>query len=199
MELTVTYLVPRYRCYVLGGKMIDTARTRLEVISRKHALEIFAYELENREHLAPWSPLRTDEFYTLDNCMSQCEASESAFEAGNEVKFVALDKDTSEIVGVCSFTGIVRGVFQACFLGYSVTRKFEGQGYMTEILEASISYMFDVVGLNRVMANYMPCNTASEKVLLKLGFEKEGISRRYLKIAGNWEDHILTSKLNERT
>ncbi|NQY52191.1 MAG: GNAT family N-acetyltransferase [Campylobacteraceae bacterium] len=117
----------------------------------------------------------------------------------NEVKFVALDKDTSEIVGVCSFTGIVRGVFQACFLGYSVTRKFEGQGYMTEILEASISYMFDVVGLNRVMANYMPCNTASEKVLLKLGFEKEGIARRYLKIAGNWEDHILTSKLNERT
>ncbi|MEZ8447765.1 30S ribosomal protein S5 alanine N-acetyltransferase, partial [Vibrio splendidus] len=33
----------------------------------------------------------------------------------------------------------------------------------------------------------------------KLGFEKEGVARKYLKIAGQWENHILTSKLNERT
>ncbi|EJB1797693.1 GNAT family N-acetyltransferase [Vibrio parahaemolyticus] len=179
--------------------MIDTERTRIEVMSKKHASSMLTYQLENREHLAPWSPLRTDEFYTLDNWLSQCEASESAFEKGSEVKFVALDKDTDEIVGVCSFTGIARGVFQACFLGYSIAKKFEAQGYMTEILQASISYMFDVVGLNRVMATYMPNNIASEKVLLKLGFEKEGLARKYLKIAGKWEDHTLTSKLNERT
>lgn len=179
--------------------MIDTARTRIEVMSIKHASDMLAYEIENREHLAPWSPLRTDEFYTLDNWISQCEASESSFENGSEVKFVALDKDTGGIVGICSFTGIARGVFQACFLGYSIARKFERQGYMTEILEASIGYMFDVIGLNRIMATYMPRNAASERVLLKLGFDKEGIARKYLKIAGKWEDHILTSKLNERT
>ncbi|MEZ8368496.1 GNAT family N-acetyltransferase [Vibrio splendidus] len=184
--------------YVLGGKMIDTARTRIEVMSSKHASDMLAYQLENREHLAPWSPLRTDEFYTLDNWLSQCKNSESAFEKGSEVKFVALDKDAGEIVGVCSFTGIARGVFQACFLGYSISRKFEGQGYMTEILEASIGYMLDIVGLNRIMATYMPHNVASERVLLKLGFEKEGVARKYLKIAGQWENHILTSKLNER-
>jgi len=45
----------------------------------------------------------------------------------------------------------------------------------------------------------MPHNAASERVLFKLGFEKEGIARKYLKIAGKWEDHILTSKINERT
>ncbi|EPO0011657.1 GNAT family N-acetyltransferase [Vibrio alginolyticus] len=178
--------------------MINTTRTRIEAMSNRHASNLLSYELENREHLAPWSPLRTDEFYTLDNWRSLCEASESAFEKGSEVKFVALDKDTGEIIGVCSFTAIARGVFHACFLGYSIAKKFEGQGYMTEILEASIGYMFDVVGLNRVMATYMPHNAASEKVLFKLGFEKEGIARKYLKIAGKWEDHVLTSKINEQ-
>ncbi|WP_231571988.1 GNAT family N-acetyltransferase [Vibrio rotiferianus] len=69
---------------------------------------------------------------------------------------------------------------------------------MTETLEASIGYMFDIVGLNRIMATYMPHNLASERVLFKLGFEKEDVARKYLKIAGQWEDHILVSKLNER-
>lgn len=97
-----------------------------------------------------------------------------------------MDKDTDEIVGVCSFTGIASGVFQACFLGYSIAKEFEAQVYMTEILQASISYIFDVVGLNRIMATYMPNNIASEKVLLKLGFKKESLARKYLKIAGKW-------------
>jgi ribosomal-protein-alanine N-acetyltransferase len=177
--------------------MIDTQRTRIEVVSKQHASIILAYELENRKHLAPWSPLRTDEFYTLDYWMTLCEASELAFNTGCEFRFVALDKDTGQMIGACHFTGLVRGVFQACFLGYSIAEKYEGQGYMTEILEALLDYMFDIVGLNRVMANYMPHNIASEKVLLKLGFEKEGFARKYLKISGKWEDHNLMSKLNQ--
>lgn len=70
---------------------------------------------------------------------------------------------------------------------------------MTEILETSIGYMSDIVGLNRIMATYMPHNVASERVLLKQGFEKEDVARKYVKIAGQWENYILTSKLNERT
>ena len=46
------------------------------------------------------------------------------------------------------------------------------------------------------MANYMPNNTRSGTLLERLGFEKEGLARQYLQIAGRWEDHILTSKLN---
>ena len=67
---------------------------------------------------------------------------------------------------------------------------------MTEILNACVPYMFDEVGLNRIMANYMPSNKASASVLEKLGFEREGYAKKYLKIAGNWEDHVLTSKIN---
>ena len=52
--------------------------------------------------------------------------------------------------------------------------------------------MSEYVGMNRVMANYMPRNSSS-RVLKKFGFGIEGDARSYLKIAGKWEDHILTS------
>ena len=46
------------------------------------------------------------------------------------------------------------------------------------------------------MANYMPTNEASGKVLKRLGFTVEGYARDYLCLNGKWEDHILTSLTN---
>jgi ribosomal-protein-alanine N-acetyltransferase len=46
------------------------------------------------------------------------------------------------------------------------------------------------------MANYMPENERSANLLKKLGFEREGFARSYLKIAGRWRDHVLNSLLN---
>jgi ribosomal-protein-alanine N-acetyltransferase len=43
------------------------------------------------------------------------------------------------------------------------------------------------------MANYMPRNERSAKLLASLGFEREGYAKRYLQIAGQWEDHVLTA------
>ena len=56
---------------------------------------------------------------------------------------------------------------------------------------------FDELGLNRVMAGYLPHNERSATLLLRLGFEKEGYARRYLKINGKWEDHILTALVKD--
>ncbi len=46
------------------------------------------------------------------------------------------------------------------------------------------------------MANHLPRNVRSERLLESLGFEKEGHARAYLKIAGVWEDHTLRSLIN---
>ncbi len=67
-----------------------------------------------------------------------------------------------------------------------------------EVLNASLSYVFDELNLHRVMASYIPHNIKSAIILEKLGFEREGLARSYLKIAGKWQDHILTSKINPK-
>jgi len=67
---------------------------------------------------------------------------------------------------------------------------------MHEVLIATIDYMFQSQSLHRIMANYMPHNHRSEKLLKRLGFTKEGIAKSYLKINGSWQDHVLTSLVN---
>ena len=67
---------------------------------------------------------------------------------------------------------------------------------MSEILSAGLDYMFSEMKLHRVMANYAPENKRSDRLLNRLGFEKEGYAKSYLRIDGEWKDHILTSKIN---
>jgi [ribosomal protein S5]-alanine N-acetyltransferase len=68
---------------------------------------------------------------------------------------------------------------------------------MSEALKKGIEYMFEMVNLHRIMANYMPSNTKSDHLLRKLGFIIEGKASKYLLINNQWEDHILTSLTNE--
>jgi len=90
----------------------------------------------------------------------------------------------------------VRGAFQACHLGYALTESAQGQGLMHEVLTAAIAHVFDVMLLHRIMANYRPENERSARLLARLGFEREGKARAYLKINGVWADHVLTALIN---
>lgn len=177
-------------------KIIETQRSLIEVLDRDSAHLLLNYYQDNQQHLAPWEPIRGSHYLTLEYWQESLTASEQAFSNGSEFKFVALTKNRQEVIGICNFTGVTRGAFQACFLGYSISQRFEGQGLMTEILSAGIDYMFKEVGLHRIMANYMPENKRSAAVLAQLGFEKEGFARDYLMIAGQWRDHVLTAKIN---
>jgi ribosomal-protein-alanine N-acetyltransferase len=67
---------------------------------------------------------------------------------------------------------------------------------MHEALTAAIAHVFEVQKLHRVMANYQPDNLASEKLLQRLGFEREGYAMQYLNINGIWADHVLTSLIS---
>ena len=67
---------------------------------------------------------------------------------------------------------------------------------MYEALRASLDYVFQVLNLHRVMANFMPHNARSNGLLRRLGFTVEGYARDYLYIDGAWRDHVLTSLTN---
>ena len=152
----------------------------------------FYYKI-NGTHLSRWEPLRSDDYYSVSEVTKRLDSALNSFEEGQSVQLAALDKNNSAVIAVCNFTNIVRGPFQACFLGYSISKECEGKGYMQEILTVAIEYMFRHLGLHRIMANYIPSNVRSGKLLDKLGFEREGVAKSYLEINGQWADHILTS------
>ena len=155
------------------------------------------YEKDNRNHLSQWEPTRAEEYFDIEETKKRVKLNLRNFQAGSSISLVAFNKDKSEIICLCSFSNIVYGAFQACNLGYSISEKKQGTGLMFEMLQASIQFVFTEYNLHRIMANYMPSNTRSGRLLARLGFQKEGLAKSYLKIAGSWQDHVLTSKLHQ--
>lgn len=172
---------------------LRTPRTFVTHYACVDARLLHRYLYDNADHLAPWEPTRAPGYDDIPRIEERQTAFLADFQAGRAVHLVALDPARAEVVAMCNFTNIVRGPFQACNLGYSIAGKREGQGLMHEVVSAGIAYVRDVVGLHRVMANHMPRNARSARLLARLGFEREGYARAYIQIAGAWEDHVLNS------
>jgi ribosomal-protein-alanine N-acetyltransferase len=106
----------------------------------------------------------------------------------HEGRFVVL-RESGDLVGVINVSEIVRGAFQSAYLGYYAFVPHAGHGYMTEGLALALRWVFARLRLHRVEANIQPGNDASRALALRLGFRREGLSPRYLKIGGRWRDH----------
>ena len=93
-------------------------------------------------------------------------------------------------VGQVTVSGIVRGAFDSAAVGYWVDGRHAGRGIIPTALGLVVDHCFGPVGLHRVEANVRPENSASRRVVEKLGFREEGLHLRYLHIDGAWRDHV---------
>jgi ribosomal-protein-alanine N-acetyltransferase len=177
---------------------IETERLLLTLPPQEEAARLLAYFEENREHLERWSPAPPSGFYTEKFWRERLAQARAEFQQDQSLKLALRERrrPKGDVVGVCNFTNFVRGPFQACYLGYSLDHRFEGRGLMMEALRAATLYVFENLRLHRIMANYIPTNERSGRVLRRLGFTVEGYAHDYLLIDGRWQDHILTSLTN---
>ena len=111
--------------------------------------------------------------------------------------FLVFRREDDALVGVYNFSEIVRGAFQSAFLGYFAFAPLAGQGLMTEGLAAALDIAFRKLKLHRVEVNIQPTNARSLALATRLGFTREGYSRRYVKISGRWRDHVRFAMLAE--
>jgi [ribosomal protein S5]-alanine N-acetyltransferase len=158
---------------------------------------ILAYYHKNREHLAPFEPLKKSEFYAYSYWKD--ELSRRLIETQEEKSlklFLFLKHSPQTLIGSLNFSNFTRGVSQNCTVGYSIAEVYQGQGYMSEALQAGIDYVFSQLKFHRIAANYLPHNQRSGQLLKRLGFTVNGYAPDYIYIAGQWQDHILTSLIN---
>ena len=116
--------------------------------------------------------------------------------ARGEVWFVWTEEPRG-LVGVVNISEIVHGAFRSAYLGYYAFVPFAGRGLMKDGLALVITYAFTELKLHRVEANIQPGNRASKALVKTLGFRREGLSPRYLKINGRWRDHERWAILSE--
>ncbi len=82
-------------------------------------------------------------------------------------------------------------------IGYRFNRQYQGQGYAFEAVEALVEFLFGTLKVHKIMAICDPRNTASFKLMQKLGMEKEGLQRKHYKIGEQYSDALLAGLLQE--
>lgn len=176
---------------------LKTQRLVLRLGMPDDILAILHYYRANRAYLEPFEPQRPDDFYTRDFWRTILAARERDFFAGQSAKLLMfLRVDPDQVIGTINLNNIVRGALHGATLGYGLSAKNQGQGYMTEAGQRLVDYAFAELNLHRIAASYMPHNYRSANVLKRLGFQLEGVSRDFLFINGQWQDHVMTSLTN---
>ena len=179
--------------------VIKTERCYITLLAPQDAILMQAYYVENWRFLKPWEPTRGDEYYSLAGWQYLLSRYNETFEQGRNLNLAALNQQRTQVIAVCNFGHIIHGPMQSCSLGYSIAEKFQGQGYMYEILSSTIPIVMRKYNLHRINANHLPHNQRSANLLKRLGFEKEGYARSYIKIDGQWQDHVLNAYIAPQT
>lgn len=150
--------------------------------------------LRNREHLAPWEPVRGEEFFTMRGQAAQLGLDAENRRAGRSARWLLTDS-SGEIVGSMTLGGIVLGPFRNANLGYWIDGALTGRGLATAAVGLICRIADQKLDLHRIQAGTLLHNTGSQRVLAKSGFEPIGVAPRYLHIAGRWQDHRLFQRI----
>jgi ribosomal-protein-alanine N-acetyltransferase len=100
-----------------------------------------------------------------------------------------------------SGTGLTGGcgppnVFRA-ELGYVLRTDVWGHGFAAEAGTAMVGYGFGALGLHRIFAECHTANRASERVMEKIGMQREGLLRQHARITGEWCDVVVCGMLRD--
>lgn len=193
---------PRARSLEGGAYTLDRVLTNpvplsddvtLRPLRADDAEALTAAYARNREHLAPWDPVRDESFYTAQGQRAEVARLLAAQQAATTLPLVLATQDA--VLGRATLGGITRGPFHSAGLGYWIDGEYAGRGLMTAAVTAIVTIARDELGLHRLQAETLQHNEASQRVLRRAGFERIGFAPNYLKIAGRWQDHILFQRI----
>ena len=150
--------------------------------------------LTNRTWLRPWEATNPDGPVSID-MRSAVRRLLQQYRDGGGIPFVMEEKGT--IAGQLNVWGIARGSLASATIGYWVSERFAGRGITPTAVALATDICFSELRLHRMEICIRPENTASLRVVEKLGFRYEGLRRRYIHIDGDWRDHYCFAVVTE--
>ena len=148
--------------------------------------------MRNQNYLMPWEPTGigswTDRHHPAAwpalHAVLKSEAKRGAV-----LPFV-IEVD-GEYVGQLTIGNVQRGAVRTAWIGYWIDSDRFGKGIATAAVALGVDHCFGPIGLHRLDATVQPANAASQAVLTKVGFRREGLLERYMDVNKRWRDHYL--------
>jgi ribosomal-protein-alanine N-acetyltransferase len=161
---------------------------KLRIAKMRDAKSLEKLILGNREWLRPWEATNPGAPNSFD-VRSQLRGLIRQLDDQSGMPFVI--EVQGVVQGQLNVANILYGSVSSAVIGYWVSPEVAGRGVAPTSVALVTDYLMNQVGLHRVEIDVRPENTASLRVIEKLGFRYEGIKQRYIHINGDWRDHYI--------
>jgi RimJ/RimL family protein N-acetyltransferase len=132
-------------------------------------------------------PLSNDEVRALlDRRMARTSLSDE----GDTLSVAVVLRTTGEMIGDCMLHWGSRQ-HQQGEIGFVFHPDHHGRGYATEAARTLVDYGFEEVGFHRIIGRLEARNTASARVLEKLGMRREALMIENEFVKGEWQSEIV--------
>lgn len=153
----------------------------LRVMEKEH-LPLYTEWLNNPEFTGEYNPLR-------QTSRTKMEKKYDSFPP--EQKTFIIEKKDGRKIG---YVGHFPAAGKLLEIGFALIPSERGKGYCTEAVKIMVDYLFLSKEIVRIQAHTDLRNVASQKVLEKAGFKKEGTVRKSFFIRGEWKEPKILTK-----
>ncbi len=169
---------------------LQTQRLILREMTSDDALAVFQirsdYQVTRYNTGSPYT--------TIEQARRLIESIRDGYKHEDELRWGITLKGAGRVIGMVGFNYWHRQDRRAS-VGYDLARAYWGQGIMSEALRAVIEFGFTRMDLNRIEADCTVENEASARLLLRLGFQAEGLQREQYYEEGRFWDLRLFALL----
>jgi len=169
--------------------ILNSDRLSFIEIKQEHLTDLF--KLFGDNNVTKYYNLKT--FETEQDGQKFIDWYKNRFKEKLSIRWGISLKGQSEIIGTIGFNNFTKN--HRANIGYDLQTEYWNNGYATEALKTIVEFGFKQLKINRIEAEVMIGNTASERILEKLGFTNEGLLRHWLYWNENHYDMIMYSLL----
>lgn len=171
----------------------ETNRLILKVLGPDSAKEVLQFYEEDKELFERYEIDRCPQFYTESHQRNILQVEYGLTLKMSLIRYyVFLKEKPDDIIGTISLYD-VSTPFARADIGYKFASRYHHQGYASEAVEKLIDIAFTELKLHRICARVQEENFPSIRLIEGLGFEKEGVCRHYMRMRGQWMDHLQYS------
>lgn len=147
--------------------------------------------LESREEIHRYLPW---ENRSVDDSRAFAEKAERWRAAGEQMHLVIRSSGAGRMLGTIGAHHI-DPFTPRCEIGYWIRSNAAGNGFATDALAAFLAFLRGPAGFARVTAKAAVTNLASQRVLVRNGFQEEGLEPKGELCHGVWHDLKLYGRL----
>lgn len=118
------------------------------------------------------------------------DKNDSDGRTGELLPWAIARRSDNVLIGTCTLFGIDT-THRRALVGYALARAHWGKGHAQEALRLALAHAFGALALNRVEADVDPRNTASWRLLERLGFTREGLLRERWRVGNDVQDSVI--------